>query len=170
VFFAPTRTSALATLAPIRAWQVQSSTIARDAGEAISAPDYRASGWLDAPARSTVMAALLANGHFGDVFFSTNLRDDVDPALFRVPWWYRSEFTVSGGGRTLLRTEGVIHKAELWVNGNQVAGTHDIAGAYHVVDENERARSRHLRRIAARTACAEPGQSASRAPLHIPAA
>jgi len=132
VFFAPTRTSTLATLVPIRAWQVQSSTITRDTGEAISAPDYRASGWLDAPARSTVMAALLANGHFGDVFFSTNLRDHIDPALFRVPWWYRSEFTVSGGGRTLLRTEGVIHKAELWVNGNQVAGTHDIAGAYPV--------------------------------------
>ncbi|MGH3525251.1 MAG: glycosyl hydrolase 2 galactose-binding domain-containing protein, partial [Mycobacterium sp.] len=132
MFFVPTQTSGPATTTPIRGWQVQSSAIVRDTGEAISAPDYRASGWLDAPARSTVMAALLAGGDFSDVFFSTNLRDDVDPALFRVPWWYRSEFTASGGGRTLLRTEGVIHKAELWVNGTQVAGTDDIAGAYPV--------------------------------------
>jgi exo-1,4-beta-D-glucosaminidase len=32
----------------------------------------------------------------------------------------------------LLRTEGAIHKAELWVNGTQVAGTDEIAGAYPV--------------------------------------
>lgn len=135
MFVTPTATAAIATETAITGWQVQSSALVRDGGAAVSAPHYRAPGWLEAPPRSTVLAAMLAAGRFadeGDLFFSTTMRDRIDPGLFRVPWWYRTQFTVSGGGRTLVRTEGVIHKAELWVNGTQVAGPDEIAGAYPV--------------------------------------
>ena len=129
---APTRALGMPSATPIHGWQVQSSAVAPDAGAAVSRVDYRATGWLAAPARSTVLAAMVAGGHFPDIFFSTNMRDHVDASLFQVPWWYRTLFTASGPGRTLLRTEGVIHKAELWVNGTQVAGADEIAGAYPV--------------------------------------
>jgi exo-1,4-beta-D-glucosaminidase len=135
MFVTPTPTAGIATAIAVTGWQVQSSALVPDDGAAVSAPHYRATGWLEAPPRSTVMAAMLAAGRLadvGDLFFSTAMRDAIDPGLFRVPWWYRTQFTVSGSGRTLLRTEGVIHKAELWVNGTRVAGTDEVAGAYPV--------------------------------------
>ncbi|WP_052489051.1 sugar-binding domain-containing protein, partial [Streptomyces sp. 150FB] len=121
---------------PIRSWQVQSSTTVGDDGAALSAPGHSTHGWYVAPARSTVVAALLADGLYPDVFRSTNLRA-IDPALFQVPWWYRSTFTVNGGahsGRTVLRADGVIPGADVWVNGKQVATRQTVQGAYTVND------------------------------------
>jgi exo-1,4-beta-D-glucosaminidase len=132
VYFAPTRAGGPGTITPIRGWRVRSSAVEHESGATISRPDFRASGWVDAPARSTVLGALLASGRFPDVHFSTNMRDQIDPTMFAVPWWYRTSFTVDGPAATLLRLDGVIHRAELWVNGAAVAGTADIAGAYPV--------------------------------------
>lgn len=139
MYFAPTRVDGVAQATPIHGWQVRSTTDVPDPGEMISRPGYRADGWLDAPPRSTVMAALLANGHYPDVFHATNMRDQVDPTLFAVPWWYRSTFTVNGTGRTLLRSDGIIHQADLFVNGVAVADRTEIAGAYpvHTFDVTE---------------------------------
>ena len=92
-------------------------------------PDYRADGWYVAPARSTVMAALLANGLYEGVEHSRRLAE-VDRAMFGVPWWFRTTFVVTGGGHTAISSEGIIPKADLWVNGVPVADRTAIAGAY----------------------------------------
>ncbi len=78
------------------------------------------------------MAALLHNGLFGDVSYSTRLRDEVDPSMFGVPWWFRTTFrSVAGPGtHTTVCSDGIIPKADLWVNGARVAGQDVIAGAY----------------------------------------
>ena len=78
------------------------------------------------------MAALLQNGLFGDVSYSTRLRDEVDRSMFEVPWWFRTIFrsTAGPGTRTTVRSDGIIPKADLWVNGARVAGHDVIAGAY----------------------------------------
>jgi exo-1,4-beta-D-glucosaminidase len=108
-----------------RGWQVQSSAKAAQTGAEISAPGFRASGWLpvandDAGAPGTEIEALAQNGRCpGDpslepvnqsaagthsVFYSTNIRrcygymDSVGPdtvAEFAVPWWWRTDFTAS---------------------------------------------------------------------------
>jgi exo-1,4-beta-D-glucosaminidase len=132
--FPPTRIAAGHGATAIAGWAVASSGVVADGGALVSRADYRPSGsWLPAPPRSTVMAAMLANGRYPDVFFSTNMRDQIDTTAFQLPWWYRATFLVSGkGGRTLLRLDGVIHKAQLWVNGTRVADTDEIAGAYPV--------------------------------------
>jgi exo-1,4-beta-D-glucosaminidase len=111
---------------------VQSSAVDQADEVSISRPDYRPGGWYDAPARSTVMAALLHNGLFGDVSYSTRLRDEVDPSMFGVPWWFRTTFrSVTGPGtHTTVCSDGIIPKADLWVNGARVAGHDVIAGAY----------------------------------------
>jgi exo-1,4-beta-D-glucosaminidase len=128
----PTRAGVLGGPAAVRSWQVQSSAVDRDDGHAISQPEYRATGWYDAPPRSTVMAALLHNGRFPDVTFSTRLRDEVDRTMFDVPWWFRTTFRTSSalGSRTTIRSDGIIPSAELWVNGAPVGGRDVIAGAY----------------------------------------
>ncbi|HEY2623445.1 MAG TPA: glycoside hydrolase family 2 TIM barrel-domain containing protein, partial [Dyella sp.] len=55
--------------------------------------------------------------------------------LFVTPWWYRTEFTLPKnltGRHTLLRTNGIIASADLWVNGHLVADHAEVAGAYPV--------------------------------------
>ena len=115
----PTRADGRGSTADIRSWQVQSSALDETDAATISQPDYRPSGWYDAPPRSTVMAALLHNGLFGDVSYSTRLRDEVDRSMFEVPWWFRTTFrSVAGPGtRTAVCSEGIIPKADLWMNG-----------------------------------------------------
>ncbi|WP_394839172.1 hypothetical protein LVJ94_19985 [Pendulispora rubella] len=144
---ADTRTSALDLVAlrdgthVIPNWRLQSSASLDVDGDVLSAPRFDDRGWLTVPARSTVMAGLIVNGRYPDPNFSTNLRDSVDPADFKVPWWYRQEFVVAPtapGGRRRVHTflrfaGGVISRGELWVNGTKlsgVAGTDDLAGAY----------------------------------------
>ena len=89
--------------------------------------------------RATVMAGLLENGTYKNVFYSDNLRAAEEPDssgnVFVIPWWYRTEFTLVGGGRetrTLLRINGMIASADVWLNGNLVAEQAAVAGAYPV--------------------------------------
>jgi exo-1,4-beta-D-glucosaminidase len=120
------------TRSPVREWQVASTTDVTDGAEAVSSPGYDATRWLVAPARSTVMAALLAGGEYPDVFYSTRMRDEVDRARFAVPWWFRTEFLAEGGDRTHVQVQGVIPCAALWVNGRRVLDASTLAGAYVV--------------------------------------
>jgi exo-1,4-beta-D-glucosaminidase len=85
------------------------------------------------------MAGLVENGAYANVFYGDNLRAVEEPEagsnLFVIPWWYRSEFTVvqaAPGARTLLRINGIISSADVWLNGQLVAEQAAVAGAYPV--------------------------------------
>jgi exo-1,4-beta-D-glucosaminidase len=143
-------------------WQVASSATATQPGARISAPSFDARSWLrvandSAGAPGTEIEALLQNGRCpGDhglqpviessdsrhsVFFSDNMRKcygyenqigaDTVP-LFRVPWWWRTEFSprLRAGQHATLVVNGVIGKANVWVNGHQVATSSTVTGAY----------------------------------------
>ena len=134
--FLTTPAGAIGSSSSIRSWQVESSAVDQDSGTAISEPGYDASQWYVGPARSTVMATLLADHVFGatNLFYSDNL-SSVDPAMFQVPWWYRTTFEVSKApGRTVLRADGIIPGADVWVDGVKVASASRVAGAYTVND------------------------------------
>jgi len=124
-------------------YRIQSSSRTGDTGQTISQPGYAATGWTPAGPRSTVMAALLANGVYPDPFFSTNMRN-IPTSEFTVPWWYRSEFTLADepGARTFLDFSGVISRADVFVNGTQIATSSQVAGAYthHELDITSLAR------------------------------
>jgi len=75
------------------------------------------------------------------VFFSTNMQscygsmskigaDTV--AQFSVPWWWRADFTpnLAPGQVATLIVNGVIGSANVWVNGQQVATSSTVTGAY----------------------------------------
>jgi exo-1,4-beta-D-glucosaminidase len=143
-------------------WQVASSATATQPGAQISAPSFDARSWLrvandSAGAPGTEIEALLQNGRCpGDpglqpvnrssdsqhsVFFSDNIRKcygyenqigaDTAP-LFRVPWWWRTTFTLHQrpGQHATLIVNGVIGKANVWVNGHQVATSSTVTGVY----------------------------------------
>ncbi|MBW4715697.1 glycosyl hydrolase 2 galactose-binding domain-containing protein [Saccharothrix obliqua] len=113
-------------------WRMQSGARVTGDGAAISTAGYADGGWLTVPARSTVLAGLVANGRYPDLNRGDNLKL-VDPADFAVPWWYRREFRAEPepGTHTFLRLNGgVIARGEVWLNGTLVAGADRVVGAY----------------------------------------
>lgn len=128
------------SVTPIAHWQIQDSAKAQQTGADISATGFSTEGWYPVSGRATVMAGLLENGTYkNDVFYSDNLRavqvPDSSGTLFVTPWWYRAQFTLSKapvGGHTLLRANGMIASADVWINGHQVADHGEVAGAYPV--------------------------------------
>ena len=120
-------------------WQIQSSAKAQQSGAEISSAGYATGDWYPVSGRATVMAGLLENGKYENVFFSDNLRaveePDASGTMFAIPWWYRTEFTVAKQSpelRTFLRFNGMIPSSDVWLNGQQVADRSMIAGAYPV--------------------------------------
>ncbi|MGI5452001.1 glycoside hydrolase family 2 protein [Streptomyces sp. CA-249302] len=140
----PTRvSSAPGSSTALTGYAIQSSAKVSVPASDISSPGYPASGWYPAGSRSTVLAALLANGVYADPFYSTN-QQKIPKADFQVPWWYRSDFTVADTSeRTYLDFSGVISAADVYVNGKQVATAKDVTGAYthHELDVTALVRS-----------------------------
>ena len=112
-------------------WRIQSSATAGTSGAEISRPDYSATGWLPISQPETLMAGLVENGRYPNVFYSDRLKS-VPTAQFDVNWWYRDQLTVhpKAGGRTYLIMNGVLGTADLWVNGTKVADRTQLQGAY----------------------------------------
>ncbi len=138
--YAPTTVGAGGgTVTAIEHWQMQSSAKAPESGAEISATGFLTHDWYSVSGRATVMAGLLESGMYDKVFYGDNLRAVGDPDANGTPfvtsWWYRSEFTLAAsapGSRTLLRINGIIHSADVWVNGHLVADQTVVAGAYPV--------------------------------------
>jgi len=138
--FAPTRVDGGAgSSTAIAQWEIQSSAKAQQGGTEVSSTGFSTSGWYPVSGRATVMAGLLENGIYQNVFYGDNLRAIEDPdasgSPFVIPWWYRTEFTLvarSRALRTLLRINGIIASTDVWVNGHPVADHTMIAGAYPV--------------------------------------
>ncbi|MFI1328715.1 glycosyl hydrolase 2 galactose-binding domain-containing protein [Streptomyces sp. NPDC020845] len=122
--------SAAGTATALAGFAVQSSAKVSDSPAAVSTPGYPATGWYSMAPRSTVLAGLLAKGTYADPFYSTNLKK-IPAGDFAVPWWYRSDFTVTDpDARTYLDFSGVVSAADVYVNGKQIATKDQVAGAY----------------------------------------
>jgi exo-1,4-beta-D-glucosaminidase len=134
--FAPTAVARGAgSSVEIAHWQIQSSAKAQQGGAEISSGGFTAADWYPVSGRATVMAGLLENGKYPDVFHDDNLRavevPDAGHHQFVVPWWYRTQFNLTNvrGLHTLVRSNGLIASADVWVNGHEVASHADVAGA-----------------------------------------
>ena len=140
--FAPTRVDGAAgSTTAIAQWQIQESAKAQQGGADISSAGFATRGWYPVSGRATVMAGLLENGTYKNVFYGDNLRTVQQPDssgdLFVIPWWYRTEFILAKGApglRTLLRINGMIASADVWMNGHPVADDAAVAGAYPVYE------------------------------------
>jgi exo-1,4-beta-D-glucosaminidase len=112
----------------VRGWQIQSSAQVSATGAEISRPRFDGSAWYPVGPRSTVLAGLVQNGRYPNLFYGTNLRDTVNRADFQVPWWYRTEFTATSVRTTTLKVPGVTSRGEVFVNGTKVG---DVVGVYN---------------------------------------
>jgi exo-1,4-beta-D-glucosaminidase len=133
-------------------WKLQSGCVVKSSGEEISEPDYRDPGWIHAVVPGTVLGSQVAAGVFPDPFFGMNLRKipGTDYPVgkifgylpmsqnspYRCPWWYRTEFPASeGAGKiTWLHFDGINYRANIWLNGKQIAGSDQVAGTFRAYD------------------------------------
>jgi exo-1,4-beta-D-glucosaminidase len=148
------RTSTLSL--PLRdGWQLQSSAKVVEGGEVLSTPRFEAKGWYPVTVPTTVVAALVKHKVYPDPFYGMNLRSfpgvtyPIGHNFSNVPmqrdspfaasWWYRKTFTVPAAykGRTLwLQFAGINYRANIWLNGKQIARQEDVAGAWRTYEFN----------------------------------
>ena len=132
-------------------WQVVSSAIATDAGDAVSQPGYATTAWLqvhtnDADAVGGEVAAQLQNTPASsqcgadNIFYGENITTcqgaqpgahSAPNAPYNVPWWFRTEFTpdLKAGQNATLEVRGIMGKADLWVNGVLLADQTVLQGS-----------------------------------------
>ena len=136
-------------------WSLQSSAKVTADGESISTPRFIANHWHEATVPTTVVAALVKDKTLPDPFFAMNLRKFPGVTYpiggnfsniamqadspYSVAWWYRKEFSVPSsyrGKAVWLNFRGINYRADVWLNGKQVADSNQIAGAWRTYELN----------------------------------
>jgi exo-1,4-beta-D-glucosaminidase len=152
----PSSQSAPSAVLPLReGWMLQSSAKVSAPGEAISGSSFQTNDWMQADVPTTVVAAQVKSGLLPDPFFGMNIRQY--PGLsypigfnfsnipmppdspYAVSWWYRKEFTLPNGyaGQTVwLNFRGINYRANIFLNGKQIANSNEVAGAWRTYEFN----------------------------------
>ena len=166
-FAAPNAGSGSPNLTLRQNWFIASSADVRDDRAAISLPGYTTRDWYPATVPTTVLSALVNDQVYSDPYTGMNLRsipgtsyplfEDFSNLMmppgspFRHAWWYRTEFTLPAefSGKTLwLAFDGINYRANVWLNGVQVASSDKLAGMWLLFEFDV-------------TAAARPGQANS---------
>ncbi len=157
---AQTRPAPQPTIDLDRDWMIQSSAQVAAQGAAISSADFSTRGWYPARLPSTILAALVDNHVLPDPYFGMNLRSfpgtagDIGDNFtnlpmpadspFAVSWWYRTTFKLPApasrlarafaGKRFWLNFDSINNRANIWLNGRQVADSAQVRGMYRTFE------------------------------------
>ena len=114
------------------AWQVQSSEKVSQTGDILSTPDADTDGWIPAQVPSTLMGVLTADGLEPEALTAEDYAR-IDKTQFDKSWWYRTTFNLPAlkeGEHALLDFDGISYRANVWLNGQQIANSQEMAGAF----------------------------------------
>ncbi|SPQ25741.1 476ac709-e0be-4bd8-9454-2dc5d423726d [Thermothielavioides terrestris] len=120
--------------AAIPSWDLQSTaSVGTDLGT-LSRTGLDTASWHHvSSSKCTLMGCLIQAGVYNEteLFYSDNLLK-VDDKQFSVPWIYRHEFSLqpAAGQHFFLQTHGISSRADIFLNGQQVASSSEQAGAY----------------------------------------
>ncbi len=136
-------------------WTLQSSAKVEVSGAEISTEKFRPQAWHVVSVPTTVVAALVKEKVYPDPDFGMNLRSIPGTSYpvgsnfsnvtmpadspFAVSWWYRKQFVlpVADRGKTVwLNFGGINYRANIWLNGKQIAKSDDVAGAWRTYEFN----------------------------------
>ena len=136
-------------------WNLQSSSKVEQTGETISKPSFQPRNWYSVTVPTTVVSALVKNKVLPDPFYGMNLRKfpgvtypiganfsnvAMDPdSPYATSWWYRKAFTLPArdAGKTVwLNFRGINYRANIWLNGKQIAKSDDVSGAWRTYEFN----------------------------------
>jgi hypothetical protein len=135
-------------------FDLQSSAIITASGEELSTPQYKSKEyWFPVRVPSTVLTGLVANGVYPDPYSGLNnmlipdASDEfnkkydlekfsflpINPNPWKKPYWYRTTFIVppADNGRCFqLIFKGINYRAGIWLNGQQIADSAQMAGMF----------------------------------------
>jgi beta-galactosidase/beta-glucuronidase len=138
----------------LTSFDLQSSAQISATGETLSAPDYHSPVyWFPVKVPVTVLGGLVANHIYPDPYQGLNnmLIPDAsdqfnkeynleqysylpnDPNPWKKPYWYRTTFKVPAGDKGQhfqLIFKGINYRADVWVNGKQIADSTQMAGMF----------------------------------------
>jgi len=131
-------------LLPLTDWKLQSSAEFSASGEMISTVGFDTEGWYPISVPTTVLAALVDNGVYPEPYYGLNLKSIPgyreglwlamsEDSPFYSSWWYRCEFELPAeyeGRRLTLHLDGINYRANIWLNGHQVAGSDEVIGMF----------------------------------------
>lgn len=131
-------------------WKVISSTEVKKDGAFISQKSTNLSEWKNTSVPATVLSVMVRNGLYPNPYIATNnmkipdinneFNDQYDLLKYshlkgknpwQEPYWYRKEFSVpiEYQGKTVWLNLGEInYKADVWLNGTQVANASEVIG------------------------------------------
>jgi exo-1,4-beta-D-glucosaminidase len=116
----------------LKCWKIQSDDRLAADGSQISTSGFIADDWYKSKVPSTVLVTLIETGEYVDPYFGSNLKD-IPKKRFEQPWWYRNEFDLNdfnADETTLLKFDGINHAANIWLNGQLVADSRELYGAF----------------------------------------
>lgn len=118
-------------------WQLLSTVEVNSPDSAVSTPGLDTGAWHRATLPTTVLNALVEDGTYPDPRVGMNnfLIPDVseEGSPWRDPWWYRAEFTYprpAKGQRLWLNLDGINYRADIWLNGRQIAAADTTVGMF----------------------------------------
>jgi len=112
-------------------WRMISARDVRVVDSAVSSASFDDSQWYTAQHMpATVLQILQENGVYKNLYYGMNLATPGD--LWRQDWWYRTTFTAPSGREVYsLIFKGINYRADIWLNGNQVANRATVVGMYN---------------------------------------
>ncbi|MDH5397575.1 MAG: glycoside hydrolase family 2 [Cyclobacteriaceae bacterium] len=117
-------------------WHLRSSANIEGDGSTISTLSFNAENWQQTSVPSTVLAALVRNEVYQDVFMGDNF-DKIPKEQFKVPWWYRTVFAIDDLPENTfynLVFEGINYRANVWLNGRLVASADTVEQPFQMFD------------------------------------
>jgi exo-1,4-beta-D-glucosaminidase len=115
-------------------WTLTSGEALSVDGAALSLPHYAdISSHAIRQMPATVLEILQDDGVYPNLYWGTNMLDEVPQDLYKQDWWYRTAFKAPPGHTTyLLEFPGINYRAEVWLNGRMIADNKQIVGMYSV--------------------------------------
>ncbi|MGN6601704.1 MAG: glycosyl hydrolase 2 galactose-binding domain-containing protein [Ginsengibacter sp.] len=135
-------------------FDLQSSAVIKEPGKELSSSGYKKNEyWFPVKVPSTVLTGLVANKVYPDPYIGMNnmfIPDASDsfnhqyhleqysflpnePNPWKKPYWYRTTFNVSAGDKGKhfqLIFKGINYRAAVWLNGEQIADSSQMAGMF----------------------------------------
>jgi hypothetical protein len=137
----------------LKEWKIESSTQVYEKETIVSSSGFNDSEWIKTEVPTTVLRALVKAGIYPDPHFDLNdLRipdasDEINrrldltkyshlkgiPNPFIDPYWFRTAFRIpreNMSKRIWLNFDGINYRADLWLNGTQIADSGEMAGMF----------------------------------------
>ena len=113
-------------------WKLMSASKLAEDGAVISEAGFDPAQWYPIKRMpATVLEILQEDGVYPDLYFGMNLLNEVPQDLYKQDWWYRTSFVAPVGRTTYwLEIPGINYRAEIWLNGKQLADSKHAVGMY----------------------------------------